>query len=161
MRISVDFVNMPVLFLIVSLVISSIIINDALLFTLDSPVTSTHLRTMICYLHVYTCDMWHPLSNPNIGVCISIYSCVHCKNMHIGQAAVAKYMTSWSPVLCNCKVHHPHSPIKMQSGNKIDIFTQQHLLQFIIWFQLNCKPLPNWSVKLTTQPYNYFYFLTK
>ena len=148
MWISVDFMNMPVVFLIVSLVISSIIINDTL-----------------CHLHVHTCDMWHPLSNPNIGICSSIYFCVHCKNMHVRQVTVAKYMTSWSLVLCNCEGHfHSYSPIKcifIFTGNDIDIFTQTLMLQCIIWFQLSCKPLPNWSVKLTTRPYNYFYFLTK
>ena len=84
-------------FLSVSLVISSIIINDTL-----------------CHLHVHTCDMWHPLSYPNIGICSSIYFCVHCKNMHVRQVAVAKYMTSWSLVLCNCEVNfQSYSPIKM------------------------------------------------
>ena len=69
MRISVDFRNMPVLFLIVSLVISSIIVHDTFLFILDNPVTSTHLRTKTYYLHVYTCDI--PYAVPFIYVFIA------------------------------------------------------------------------------------------
>ena len=153
---------MPVLFLIVSLAINSIIINDTLLFISDSPVTTTHFRTMTCYLHLYTCDVWHPLSNPNIGVCSSIYFCVHCKicisdKLQLPNIWPADHLFL---VIVGCISIHIH-PLKCTfnfSGNKIDIFTQHLLLQCIIWFQLSCKPLPNWSVKLTTKPYNYFYF---
>ena len=58
-RRSVDLMNTPVLFLIASRVIKSIIIGDTLLFILDSAVTTTaHLRTITYYL----CILWHVTS---------------------------------------------------------------------------------------------------
>ena len=112
MWISVNFVNMPFLFLIVSLVISSIVTADTLLFILDSSITSTHPRTMTCYLHVYTCGI--PYQIPTFEFAVPFIS-VSVHNMHIRQAAVAKYMTSWSHVLWNCRLRcHPYSPIKIK-----------------------------------------------
>ena len=90
---------------------------------------------------LFTCvHLWHVTSlikSQHWSLQFHLFLC-SLQNIHIRQAVVAKYMTSWSPVLCNCKLH-PYSPIKMKnyfSGYKIDIFTQQLLLQCIIWFQL-------------------------
>ena len=61
-----DFTNMPALFLMHSMVINYSIISDTVLFILESPVTIAYLKTMTYHLHVYACDKWDRLSNPNI-----------------------------------------------------------------------------------------------
>ena len=64
---------------VIVVVFYSSIIGDTLLLIYQSPVTTAHLRTMTCYLQMYTCDLWHlSLIESQYWGFGFITLCVHC-----------------------------------------------------------------------------------
>ena len=120
------------------------------LFLLDDPNTAVHLKTMTCYLNMYSFGMWHPYQTPTLRFPVIITFNVHCYMCISDKLQLSNKRPADREirVLIGC-VFHPYSRVKIQlyPQEVKPLFPKQQLLfRCIIWFQLNCVTLPSLSV---------------